>query len=97
MSDKRVKVKSLVKGIVGIKSQDLRVNLTWNKRGAVRNVDFDTLRDLIYEEGVEYMFKEGILGIDDMDKCEYLKKKTGIDAISAIRLRRQAKEPVKSK
>ena len=50
MSDKRVKVKSLVKGIVGIKSQDLRINLTWNKRGAVRNVDFDTLRDLIYEE-----------------------------------------------
>ena len=163
MSDKGVKVKSLVKGIVGIKSQDLRINLTWNKRGAVRNVDFDTLRDLIYEEGVEYMFKEGILGIDDMDtkkelglepenaveptniiifdektmnrmlkfmpyeefvtkvdsapreqvqnlvdyaidnecldmdKCEYLKKKTGIDAISAIRLRRQAKEPVKSK
>ena len=80
MSDKRVKVKSLVKGIVGIKSQDLRVNLTWNKRGAVRNVDFDTLRDLIYEEGVEYMFKEGILGIDDMDT----KKELGLEPEDAV-------------
>ncbi len=124
-------------------------------------IDFDTLQEALYDYGTEYMFKEGMLGIDDMEtkialglepegatepqfikvldddqmkrmmtvmpifefkkelegvpreqvlnlvdyavqneysdikKCDVLKEITGIDVISAIRLNREDKEPVK--
>ena len=161
MENKKIKVKNLVNGRVGITLPDLRLNVNWDRKGQTRIIDFDTLQEALYDYGTEYMFKEGMLGIDDMEtkialglepegatepqfikvldddqmkrmmtvmpifefkkelegvpreqvlnlvdyavqneysdikKCDVLKEITGIDVISAIRLNREDKEPVK--
>lgn len=159
--EKKIKVKNLVNGRVGITLPDLRLNVNWDRKGQTRMIDFDTLQEALYDYGTEYMFKEGMLGIDDMEtkialglepegatepqfikvldddqmkrmmtvmpvfefkkeletipreqilnlvdyavqneysdikKCDVLKEITGIDVISAIRLNREDKEPIK--
>lgn len=66
----KVKVKSLVNGTVGVKDTDLRINRTWNKKGAVYAFELEDLEQLMYDPGVEYMFREGILAVvgDDAEK-----------------------------
>lgn len=66
----KVKVKSLVSGTVGVKDPDLRINRTWNKKGAVYSFEMEDLEQLMYDPGVEYMFREGILAVvgDDAEK-----------------------------
>lgn len=159
--EKKIKVKNLVNGRVGITLPDLRLNVNWDRKGQTRMIDFDTLQEALYDYGTEYMFKEGMLGIEDMEtkialglepegatepqfikvldddqmkrmmtvmpifefkkelegvpreqvlnlvdyavqneysdikKCDILKEITGIDVISAIRLNREDKEPIK--
>lgn len=159
--EKKIKVKNLVNGRVGITLPDLRLNVNWDRKGQTRTIDFDILQEALYDYGTEYMFREGMLGIDDMEtkialglepegatepqniivlddakmkrmmtvmplhefkkdvaelpreqvlnlvdyavaheysdinKCDVLKDITGIDIISAIRLNREDKEPVK--
>lgn len=63
MNDK-VMVTSMVGGTVSASSLEHRV---WNKKGQKLPVSKDVLREAIYEPGVEYMFKNGILYIEDMD------------------------------
>lgn len=75
MENKQVLIKSGVNHIVGITNLELRVNKTWDKKGVVRPIDFDTLRDLIYEPGVEQLFRDGYLIIDDME----IKKALGLE------------------
>lgn len=65
--NERVIVTSMVNGIVGITMPNSRIKKVWPKRGTKLPVDKDFLREAIYEPGVEYMFKKGILYIDDMD------------------------------
>ena len=66
MNDK-VMVTSMVNGIVGITLPHLLFKKSWPKKGSKLPVDKEILRQAIYEPGVEYMFKNGILYIDDMD------------------------------
>ena len=66
MNDKVI-VTSMVSGNVGLILPHLRVNKSWPKKGAKLPIDKEILREAIYEPGVEYMFKNGILYIDDMD------------------------------
>ena len=63
MNDK-VMVTSMVGGTISASSLQHRV---WNKKGQSLPVSKDVLREAIYEPGVEYMFKHGILYIDDMN------------------------------
>lgn len=63
MNDK-VMVTSMVGGTISASSLEHRV---WNKKGQKLPVSKDVLREAIYEPGVEYMFKNGILYIDDME------------------------------
>lgn len=161
MENKRVKVKSLVNGKLAVVLPDLRLNVRWDRKGQTRMIDFEALQEAMFDYGTEYMFKQGMLGIDDMEtkialglepegaaepqlikilndeqmkrmmtvmpifefkeelkeipkeqilnlvdfavaneysdinKCDVLKQITGIDIISAIRLNREDKEPVK--
>ena len=161
MENKKVKVKSLVNGRLGIKLPDLRLNVRWDRKGQTRMIDFEVLQEAMFDYGTEYMFKQGMLGIEDMEtkialglepegatepqlikvlsdeqmkrmmtvmpifefkeeirtipkeqilnlvdfaiqneysdirKCDVLKEITGIDVISAIRLNREDKEPIK--
>lgn len=65
--NERVIVTSMVNGIVGITMPNSRIKKVWPKKGTKLPVEKDLLREAIYEPGVEYMFKKGILYIDDMD------------------------------
>ena len=46
---------------------DLRLKREWEKKGAVKTIPFDQLEEAMYDPGVEFLFKEGALGIDDME------------------------------
>lgn len=75
MNDK-VMVTSMVGGTISAASLEHRV---WNKKGQKLPVSKDVLREAIYEPGIEYMFKKGILYIDDME----LKIELGLEAPGA--------------
>ena len=74
MEDK-VKITNLVSSKVTIDVPDLRLIRTWEKKKAVKTIPFETLQEAIYEPGVEFLFTQGILGIDDMD----VKKALGLE------------------
>lgn len=64
MNDEKVMVTSMVGGTISASSLEHRV---WNKKGQKLPVSKSVLREAIYEPGIEYMFKNGILFIEDMD------------------------------
>lgn len=66
MSEK-VKVTSLVKGRIVMNLPDLRFRREWPKKGTTLLIDKEILREAIFVSGIEYMFKNGILYIDDME------------------------------
>ena len=66
--DDKVKVKSLVSKRVIMTVPDLRLRRVWEKKGAVVIIPFSQLEEAMYLPGVENLFKEGILGIDDMEQ-----------------------------
>ena len=72
MNDK-VMITSMVGGTISAASLEHRV---WNKKGQKLPVSKDVLREAIYEPGNEYMFKKGILYIDDME----MKIEIGLEA-----------------
>ena len=69
----KVMVTSMVGGTISAASLEHRV---WNKKGQKLPVSKDVLREAIYEPGIEYMFKKGILYIDDME----MKIELGLEA-----------------
>lgn len=74
MEDK-VKVVNLVSSRVILTVPELRLKRVWEKKGAVKTIPFEQLEEAIYEPGVEALFTDGVLGIDDMD----VKKKLGLE------------------
>lgn len=84
MNDKVI-VTSMVGGNVGLTLPHLRVNKTWPKKGTKLPIEKDILREAIYDPGVEYMFKNGILYIEDMDfKIELGLEEEGAKTPTAI-------------
>ena len=65
--NEKVIVTSMVNGLVSINRPEHRLVRVWPKKGTKLPVEKDALREAIYEPGVEYMFKNGMLYIDDMD------------------------------
>lgn len=59
--NEKVYVTSMVSGLVKC------MRKTWPRKGTKLPIEKDLLREAIYEPGVEFMFKNGILYIDDMD------------------------------
>ena len=82
MEDK-VKVKNLISSRVIISIPDMRLRRVWEKKGVVRVIPFEQLEEAIYNPGVERLFKNGVLGIDDME----VKIKLGLEP-------EEAKEPI---
>lgn len=82
----RVNVINRSNHIVGLTVPDLRLKKTWNKKGVRRSIKTEDLRDAFFEPGVEYLFKSGILDIDDME----LKIELGLED-------EDAKKPVKTR
>ena len=71
--NEKVMITSMVGGTISASSLEHRV---WNKKGQKLPVSKDVLREAIYEPGIEYMFKKGILYIDDME----MKIELGLEA-----------------
>lgn len=65
--NERVNVVSMVSGRIGLVLPHMHINKVWPKKGTKLPVEKDILREAIYEPGVEYMFKQGLLYIEDMD------------------------------
>lgn len=65
--DDKVYVISTVTGMVSINLPDFRFRRDWPKKGTKVAVSKDILREIIYDPGTEYMFKTGMLYIDDLD------------------------------
>lgn len=67
MSDKLVKIKSMSRGTVGITVPYLSLRRTWARKGAVQQLPMSVLKEAIYEPGVEYLFKTGMLSIESLE------------------------------
>ena len=65
--NEKVIVTSMVNGRIGLVLPHMHINKVWPKKGTKLPVDKDILREAIYEPGVEYMFKQGLLYIEDMN------------------------------
>ena len=85
MMNDRVIVTSMVNGLISINKPEHHLVKVWPQKGAKLPVDKDALREAIYEPGVEYMFKNGMLYIDDMDfKIELGLEEEGAKVPTAI-------------
>lgn len=62
-----VNIKSTVKALVSINVPTLNLRRSWPKKGAIQKIPFDVLEQAYFEPGVEYLFKTGVLYIDDME------------------------------
>ncbi len=75
MEKEMVTVISTVNGVVGIYLPDLRFKKEWTRKGQRQKIDKDLLQDIMYDPGSEYMFRTGMLYIEDMN----IKKEIGLE------------------
>ena len=75
MEKEMVTVISTVNGVVGIYLPDLRFKKEWTRKGQKQKIDKELLQDIMYDSGSEYMFRTGMLYIEDMD----IKKEIGLE------------------
>lgn len=67
MAQERVQIKNLVKGTVVINDPNIPIRREWTKKGQVNSIPYDVMEDLVYQEGIMTLFKDGILSIEDKD------------------------------
>ena len=75
MEKEMVTVISTINGVVGIYLPDLRFKKEWTRKGQRQKIDKDLLQDIMYDPGSEYMFRTGMLYIEDMN----IKKEIGLE------------------
>lgn len=66
MNDK-IFVTSMANSIVGFSIPERHFTRTWPRKGTRLPIEKELLLEAIYQPGVEYLFRKGILYIDDMD------------------------------
>lgn len=64
---KMIDVMSTAKARIIVNVPSLNFRRVWPRKGAVIKVPADILEQAFYEPGVEYLFKTGLLFIEDMD------------------------------
>lgn len=67
MENRQVMITNTIKSRVGINIPDLLLKRVWEKKGVKKPIEFNILQQAFYDPSVEYLFREGILYIDDMD------------------------------
>lgn len=65
--NKKVKIKNTTNGRIGINIPDLKLSRIWEKKNVIKDIDFDDLEQALYDSGVEYMIRQGMLEIEDME------------------------------
>lgn len=66
MENKKIMVVSNTIGEVSIDIPSMHFRRVWERKGAKKPIDVEILREIIYDPGVEKMFKMGILYIEDL-------------------------------
>ena len=67
MENKQVELVSTIDAYVGIDVPDLHLKRLWERKGAKKSIPLDVLREAIYDPSVDYLLRQGILYIDDLD------------------------------
>lgn len=67
MEDRKVQIISTVNAQVVLDAPELRLTRTWMQKGAKQSIKYSELEEAIYNPGVEALFQEGTLYIEDMD------------------------------
>lgn len=71
MDNRMVSIESMVNATVVIKKPEYGVNRRWLKRGQRQAIPFDTISQLLWDNGVKHMFDTGMLYISNMqDKID---------------------------
>jgi len=68
----KVKVENLISSRVNIVVPELSLRRVWEKKGAVKTIPLEQLEEAMYNPGVEALFRDGTLGIEDMEVKKYL-------------------------
>jgi hypothetical protein len=63
--DRQVVVTNMINARTGVNVPEMRFRRIWERKGAKKAVPFDVLQEALYNSGVEYMFKQGILYVED--------------------------------
>lgn len=63
--DTKIILENMINARVGINNPELKVKRTWEKKGAKKPITWETLQELFYDPGVEYMLEQGILYVDN--------------------------------
>lgn len=75
MNDKKIAIISTVSGRITVSLPDIRFNREWARANAKVMVDKDTLEEMMFDQGVRYMFDTGMLYIEDLE----IKKEIGLE------------------
>ena len=67
MENKQVELISMVDAYVGIDVPDLHLKRLWERKGAKKKIPFEVLKEAIYDPSVDYLLRQGILYIEDLD------------------------------
>lgn len=67
MENKQVVLTSTIDAYVGIDVPEVRLKRLWERKGAKKTIPLETLREALYDPSVEYLLRQGILYIDDLD------------------------------
>ena len=78
MNDK-VKVISTANAIVGMTIPEYHFSRTWAKKGAQVLIDKEMLEEALARPGVQYLFEQGLLYIEDMET----KRELGLEPLDA--------------
>lgn len=65
--ESKVKIKNLISSRVVLMAPEINLKRVWEKKGVVRTIPFEQLQEAYYNPGVEALFLDGVLGIDDME------------------------------
>ena len=68
----KVKVENLISSRVNIVIPELNLRRVWEKKGAIKTIPLEQLEEAMYNPGVEALFRDGTLGIEDMEVKKYL-------------------------
>lgn len=71
MENRMVRIRSTISGKMVINAPEYRVHVVLPQKNSVQQIPFETLRDILPLSGVDYMFRQGLVYIDNMqDKID---------------------------
>ena len=71
----KIKVRSTVGGEVSVLIPEINLKRSWDRKGTIRYKTLEELEQGLYDPGFEYMIRQGILEIMDLDA----KKELGLE------------------